>query len=535
MNTRDSRLFGNILAKSLTPPSPLTGQEIEEIEREVQTEMESDILKAEGPGGVDPDRREAALLAWVKRERGHAEEMRRKAEAHRQAGEDDQARDAERSAAKADIRHQKKLHALEEHRAGRGQPPKTQVAGRLVAPKAPKPVPKPEPVAARAGAEQVAPPAKPAPKPVERKWGGNWEDVKAKHREERKRLHEAGFERVEVSPLEERGGIHVAREVLQHPDGRKVEHHVEYDPENDKGNLLSISHEAPKIEFVEGARGREIFGKWKVHLSHVGGNDLALPNEGAALDFAEKLPKDIDQLNNRMKKNPMQGAIGITWLVKDEKGENAGVWKHIKADRNFGGVPEVNRELANYRIAQSMNLGVAPPVVPLKQKMPDGNIGSHFMAFVKGATVAEKVPNKSEAVRDLDSLHELIALDVITGQPDRHEGNWMITKDGKAVSIDSGFAFAYGDKIAFHGITYGGSPLQVLSQKGATDQKAFDISPALKAKLKGISDKHIEDIMRPLGFEQAHIEGAKKRLRIVQNMTKLTRENFGEIARKMVA
>jgi hypothetical protein len=232
---------------------------------------------------------------------------------------------------------------------------------------------------------------------------------------------------------------------------------------------------------------------------------------------------------------PEQGAIGKTWFVKDEAGKNVGIWKHIKSDRLYGGVVEAHRELANYRIAQSMGLSVAPPVIPLNKKMPDGEAGSHFMGFVKDAVEAGKSRNPAGAVTDINSIHELVALDVLTGQPDRHGGNWMITKDGKAVGIDSGFAFAYGNSVDFHGYRGSDSPRGVLSYKGKNDPNALVITPQLKAKLNAITDKHIDDIMKPLGFDPGHIDGAKKRLKILQNMTHLTQENFHETRKKMAA
>ena len=44
-----------------------------------------------------------------------------------------------------------------------------------------------------------------------------------------------------------------------------------------------------------------------------------------------------------------------------------------------------------------------------------------------------------------EEFFKLMLLDFITGNDDRHAGNWMVTKDKKAVAIDSGFAGGGGE------------------------------------------------------------------------------------------
>lgn len=558
MNTRDSQGFQGLFAAALESGSNLTEKD-----------------------------REGALKAWITRHANEGFAEAERAKALRAAGDEQGARVAERNVDRAARKLNEKLQNLQAH-VGR-QVNLHDVVGRRLAgafegkikvappgekkpepqiidtawrqgvrpPKAPDPK-GPEAVdllarmglrkrpadtdpgnkaeaelAARQAAEEKKPePEKPKP-PVERKHEGQWDDIRQKHAEARQKLHEQGFKRVDVEPMHEQGGKHVAREILEHDDGRKVEHHVEFDPESGKASLRTVEHAAPPGPKAVFGEGPEIVGGWKAHGSHAGSGNLALAHEHAALNFVAALPKEKDALKARMKLSPMQGAIGETYFVKDEHGNNAGVWKHILDDRMFGGVKEQYRELANYRVAQSMGFSVAPPVVPFDQKMPSGKAGSHFMVFVKDAQVAHNVEKPHQAVKDLNSLQQLIALDVIMGQTDRHYNNWMITKDGKAVGIDSGFAFARGEEVGFHGIRGAGSPKDVLDAKGKTDKSVYKITPELKAKLKTMKPEHLDKILKPLGLRPRVIEATKSRLKVLQNMTELTDENFRATRRNL--
>ena len=525
MRTHESSLFGNVLAKSLTPPSPFTGQEIAEIERGVETEMESELSKAEGPGGVDPAKREAALRAWEKRERGHAEEMRRKAEAHRQAGEDDQAREAERSAARADIRHQRKLRALEEHRAGMGLAPKP---GAKPAAKPAKPAPRIIDTAWRQGvrppgeedpgnkaerelaerqaredeeARRQAKPEekpKPKPKPVEQKHEGNWEQVKRKHRAERQRLHEEGFNRVDVHPLEEKpDGKHVAAEIFEHPDGRKVEHHVEYDSENDSGSLRTVHHAIPPAPPM---------------LRPENNPQKAVVGHHEAMQAANKDHGQIEKVSF------LGGGIRDSYKVKF-KGGGAAVYKPevtpVGVRRTLGNIPESRRELAAYKISNAAGFDNVPPIELVAYPDASGKVRKgHAMGWVDGEVVSNMDRNefKRDAAASHPDLHRLAALDMIIGNTDRHAKNFMKGKDGRYYAIDNGLTMPLGSMADQWAQMHDNPSTPLHSVKGQA------IPPEVKKEIARITPEHITSALKEAGFKEEDVKFALARLKVVQGL-----------------
>jgi hypothetical protein len=102
------------------------------------------------------------------------------------------------------------------------------------------------------------------------------------------------------------------------------------------------------------------------------------------------------------------------------------------------------REVATYRLAQIIGFGdLVPPTTARKI----GNDVGSIQEFVKGRDAAEFLdenghsrPDKSEFDGQEDAARAAL-FDFITGQMDRHYGNWRINSEGKIALTDNGLSF----------------------------------------------------------------------------------------------
>jgi len=83
-------------------------------------------------------------------------------------------------------------------------------------------------------------------------------------------------------------------------------------------------------------------------------------------------------------------------------------------------------------------------------------------------------------------------LDFITGNDDRHSGNWMVTRDKKAIAIDSGFAGGGGEGKTYLSIGQ--------NARGMKLDFPWRVTDALKAHVMdlGLDDKEAYDYMNQL-------------------------------------
>jgi len=115
----------------------------------------------------------------------------------------------------------------------------------------------------------------------------------------------------------------------------------------------------------------------------------------------------------------------------------------------------------------------------------------HFMEF------CETCPDKEESAGIMaemltlkegrEEFFKLMLLDFITGNDDRHAGNWMVTKDKKAVAIDSGFAGGGGEGVTYLSIGQ--------NARGMKLDFPWRIYEALTAHIMdlGLDDKEAQD------------------------------------------
>ena len=148
--------------------------------------------------------------------------------------------------------------------------------------------------------------------------------------------------------------------------------------------------------------------------------------------------------------------------VKEKKklGEAGGLWAKTtfvvmfedgsKAVYKFETGEERN-ELAMYEISNALGWDTVPEVQI--QDLKNG-IGS-VMAWVKGKT-GDAYYNSEGSYSDLLktkerrlNIYRMVFLDYISGNQDRHGGNWMVDKDYNVRAIDNGFAFMHHNQFSY--------------------------------------------------------------------------------------
>lgn len=134
------------------------------------------------------------------------------------------------------------------------------------------------------------------------------------------------------------------------------------------------------------------------------------------------------------------GGLNVSRIVKYGDG-SAAVWKPSTGEVSDFAPPGIppgtmyQREAAAYRLARVMNIDVVPETVTRTHKGVEGSM----QRFVK-ATPSFKF----KAEIDRDSAEQMRLMDFVAGNQDRHVGNLIVSRDGRAVAIDNGQAFPTG-------------------------------------------------------------------------------------------
>ena len=146
-----------------------------------------------------------------------------------------------------------------------------------------------------------------------------------------------------------------------------------------------------------------------------------------------------------LEKKHLGGGINGTYIVTLSNGAKA-VFKptagedQSKLRNQLEEDHQGKREEAAYLVDKAMgHLGRVPPTV---RRSIDGQDGA-LMIFVPEAEVAMGSGKVHKTMGREDSYRRLAVLDNVIGNLDRHEGNWMVTKDGDALPIDHGLAFPW--------------------------------------------------------------------------------------------
>lgn len=195
---------------------------------------------------------------------------------------------------------------------------------------------------------------------------------------------------------------------------------------------------------------------------------------------------------------PLGGGANGSYRVKI--GAIDGVWKPSNEEDILRfGVRQgsyYRREAAAHSIAKIIGI---PHLVPLTVERRQGNTVGSVQQWVPDAKVAADFDDDDPRIYDGEDDHKLAtAFDYLIGNTDRHDGNWMIDKDGKLHLIDNGLAFPYNNHDKFRSYLFNTAARTSLKVPEAVNSWDGD-------KIANELKKH--------NIEQEAIDGVLKRLK----------------------
>lgn len=273
----------------------------------------------------------------------------------------------------------------------------------------------------------------------------------------------------------------------------------------------------------------------KLRLQHVARHDPAV--------------RDYIQANRRLAAaNSLEGSYGAVAESSMHLYEDS---QQMKKENVGGDRQLLSRSVASYVVDQAIGLDVCAQE-KFGMDAEGGLIGISIQC--DGAGVKSSTDNaygeEMVAFLDMDytqpkvqkGLHDLEALDYITGQADRHAGNIFVDpKDGKVTGIDNDLAFPEVDREIM--LERGGGKLQCKAVMGlprmmheATASKIEKMDPdALRKALKsvqppdgseGLNDKQIEGAVKRLSDLKAAIASARNGGSAMQIVPEFTKETY---------
>lgn len=385
----------------------------------------------------------------------------------------------------------------------------------------------PTPVRGEAPAP-AAPPPPPEP-PKETKFSGNWDAARAQYRDHRERLDQAGFDRVEVNPVMDDG---VGHEKYEHADGRKAEIKIQYDPKADHGSAQVIETPAPPPPPpppppVPGHLSEEKWAKMGHPMANVHENARIMDSA-----FGER-PKSTGARNTdfvgtgavaKIKYHVSENGAGgqSTYFVEFKDGTKA-VYKARAMSTLQQGYraslskdpPESHRDLAAYKLDRAMGLKVVPYValadlgVEAKRNGNNKPDEAHMMAWCPGKTAGQDHDAyRRDSKANHPDLHRIAALDIITGNTDRHGNNFRLGGDGRWYAPDNGLAFPKdSDHNQFRGDI-------------SRELQGREIHPEVKKEINRLSADRIREIMNESNFAKQDIDGAVARWEVLRTKDK---------------
>jgi hypothetical protein len=189
-------------------------------------------------------------------------------------------------------------------------------------------------------------------------------------------------------------------------------------------------------------------------------------------ELISSTPKGREQVRAKMTTLPivntrdLRGGINKIRLVSFEDG-SLGVWKPSSGEnrgpnatgmvhpaleeRGIHNGTQYRREIAAHALAEMLGMGDLVPETVLREHEFEDTAGpGSVQRFVSGARTADDMvmeyidkgieTEPKELLSPEDRVRATI-FDYITMNTDRHEGNWMITRDNKPRLIDNGLAF----------------------------------------------------------------------------------------------
>jgi hypothetical protein len=124
-----------------------------------------------------------------------------------------------------------------------------------------------------------------------------------------------------------------------------------------------------------------------------------------------------------------------------------------------------------------------------------------------------------KALGDSGELDKMALMNMITGNSDRHNYNWLMPEDGKLKLIDHGLAFDYpsGSKPSYMSWYHGTNG----DDFGDDEDVGKLLHPAAKEWAMGLKPEELDQQMRRHGVPEANIEAAVTRLKALHQHLKL--------------
>jgi hypothetical protein len=157
-------------------------------------------------------------------------------------------------------------------------------------------------------------------------------------------------------------------------------------------------------------------------------------------------PKQIRTGQDGLQISKTDEVLGAQGAFETERvhieGNGDGVLKTDTSNRPWGGYKVIrgfaHREVTASKIDDVLQLNVVPKTTEFTEVGSD--VYKSLQRFVENADMGEDILNIRQLAKDLDDPDDpgkILLLDLITGNPDRHGGNWM-TNGKKVFAIDNG-------------------------------------------------------------------------------------------------
>lgn len=235
------------------------------------------------------------------------------------------------------------------------------------------------------------------------------------------------------------------------------------------------------------------------------------------------------------------GKSGTFHMVMDDgtnavfKPDNLALPIEFARPKSLRGASPATREVGAYKVDQVLGLGLVPPSTYSKQVLSSENLGEkpeHFDLLASGGVVPEDVwepgehrgsaqavipgtnwinasPEAKQKAIESGRISDLAALDYITGNTDRHNGNWMVTNDGEVYAIDNGYSFPEDNNQE----ELRSLPTSDLANSGreVVNGDKVRLDDSTLEKIRGVSPDALRDSLSFAGFNAGEVEGVVNR------------------------
>jgi hypothetical protein len=218
--------------------------------------------------------------------------------------------------------------------------------------------------------------------------------------------------------------------------------------------------------------------------------------ERALLDRTVASLKDLDpgvkHVNEAYKASFTDDTQGI---FKPQRGEQS-----VRTTIPTGEI--AYREVAASRLDEVFGFDLVPTTTLREGGSPAHGLGS-MQEYVPST---QSLPVGSYAQVEQERM---AVLDYVTGNTDRHMGNYLTGKDGRLVAIDHGFAFPTGEA----------HPIRSDFVSAYLNRS---LSPKVIKAVRAVDPQRVVDVLRASGLKDDAIEGALRRLQEVRANGKIT-------------